>query len=145
MRLLLFIPAFILFLSNMPFVTEISMEAGMAMMQDDETCTAQKECGKNENRKGSCEKQETACDKQTGCGDGETNTNTDLDLVDDNGCQKTETTCVCICCFQFAAPVQHIPEFQFDCSDNSNTPSAFIVGYIKDPHIGAPWQPPDVV
>ena len=145
MRLLLFIPAFILFLSNMPFVTEISLEAGMTMMQNDESCAVQKECRKNENRKGSCVKQETACDKQTGCGDGETNKNTDLDLVGDNACQKTETTCVCICCFQFAAPEQQLPEFQFDCADNSNTPFAFIVGYIKNPHIGAPWQPPDVV
>ena len=146
MRLLLFIPVLVLFLSNVPFVQEMKMDEAMTMMQDEETCPAQKKCGKNENLKGICEKQETSCDQQSTCSEEEINSTTNKDLVNDNKCcQKTETTCVCICCFQFAAPVQVVPEFKFDCSVNSNTPPAFIVGYIKDPHIGAPWQPPDFV
>ena len=109
-------------------------------MKDNEICGEQKECSRNnETLEASCTQEESGCDQSDA---GET---TVQDPASDDCCQKTETTCVCICCFQFAAPVQAITDFQFNCAVSSSTSPLFIVGHVKDPHIGAPWQPPDLV
>ena len=57
---------------------------------------------------------------------------------------KTESTCICICCFQFAAPDQLL--VKFDASNpllltNYNTiPDQRWI----DPFLAGPWQPPDI-
>jgi hypothetical protein len=139
MRLLLFIPVFVLFLSNVPFVQKIPLEKAIAMMQENEGC-GQQECMRNtENLQAACAPQESECDQTC-------SKETEIkDQAKNNCCQETETDCVCICCFQYAAPFQAITVYKFNCSLSSNTASSFIVGHVKDPHIGAPWQPPDLV
>ncbi|MBC7826336.1 MAG: hypothetical protein H7122_01220 [Chitinophagaceae bacterium] len=140
MRVLLFIPVLVLFLSNVPFVQRIPLERMIAMMQNNENCGDSKDCVRNnENFQASCSREELARDQTC------IEETTIQDPASDDCCQKTETTCVCICCFQFAAPLQAITDFQFDCTVSSNISSRFIVGHVKDPHIGAPWQPPDLV
>ena len=140
MRLLLFIPVLVLFLSNVPIIQRIPLEKAISLMQENETCGQQKECSRNnENFKTTCTKEESACDEAS---DAET---TIQDPASDNCSQKTETTCVCICCFQFAAPVQKITIFQFSCSNIVLSPSTFMDAPVKDPYISAPWQPPDAV
>ena len=147
MRALLFIPVLVLFLSNVPFIQRIPLEKAIAMMQDNEICGEQNECSRNnENLEANCTLEESGCDiEESGCDISEAEESTVQDPASDDCCQKTETTCVCICCFQFAAPIQIITEFQFKCSTHSNTSTLYIVGHVKDPHIGAPWQPPDLV
>ena len=136
MRLMLVIPVFILFLSNVPFIQRIPLDKAISRMQDKEACTQQKECSRQHvNLKVNCSKEESDCDATTA----------EEIIHKDNCCQQTETTCVCICCFQFAAPVQVIAEYQFNCCSYSSNAHLFIPGHIKDPYIAAPWQPPDWV
>lgn len=122
------------------------MEKAMAMMRGNESCGEQNTCKRNtENLETSCAPAPKspkwdfeACDE--GCAEDTNGVNSSND-----NCGETETTCVCICCFQYAAPVNTITEYKFDLSSPSITGHIFIVGHIKDPHIGAPWQPPDLV
>jgi hypothetical protein len=140
MRLLLFIPVLVLFLSNVPFIQKMPFAKAVAMIAKGETCGQQKECSRhNENLQGNCDLEGSGCEHSS-----EENTKIG-GTGDDDCCQKTESTCVCICCFQFAAPVQVIAEFKFNCSSNSNISALFIVGHVKNPYIAAPWQPPDGV
>ena len=140
MRLLLFIPVLVLFLSNVPFIQRIPMEKAIAMMKENETCGQQKQCSRNnENLESVCVPEKIECSESC----------TEEAKMKDpamNGCsEETEMTCVCICCFQYAAPINSITEYIFNCSISPNRAPVFIVGHVKDPHIGAPWQPPDLV
>ena len=140
MRLLLFIPVLMLFLSNVPFVQQIPMEQAMAMIEENRSCVHQEQCSRSiENVATSCSMEEPDCEQSC------TNEETTAAPTDDNCCQQTGTTCVCILCFQYAAPVNGITEYLFDCSVLVNNAHAFFIGHIKDPHIGTPWQPPDLV
>jgi hypothetical protein len=59
-------------------------------------------------------------------------------------CDKPESTCICICCFQYTAPDQTIINFSnddFSVSNNYNLPRE---QHWLDPYISAPWQPPDL-
>ena len=115
------------------------MEKAMAMIGENESCNEQSTCKRNtENLETVCAPEESTCDE--GC-----NKEADGVNASNDNCGERETTCVCICCFQYAAPVNSITEYKFDCSLPSITAYIFIVGHIKDPHIGAPWQPPDLV
>ena len=140
MRLSLFIPVLMLFLSNVPFVQQIPMEQAMAMIEENGNCGQQEQCGRRtENVEATCSMEEPDCKQRC------TNEETMADPGDDNCCQQTGTTCVCVLCFQYAAPVHSITEYVFDCSFLPAKADAFLISHIKDPHIGAPWQPPDVV
>ena len=139
MRSLLFIPVLVLFLSNVPFIQRIPMQRAMAMMNETETCGEQSTCKRNtENFSSTCSPEKSTCDES--CASDEEGVKSSND-----SCSETEATCVCICCFQYAAPVNTITEYQFNCSLPSIIAYIFIVGHIRDPHIGAPWQPPDLV
>src|SRR5215211_6413769 len=109
MRFLLFIPVLVLFLSNVPIIQSIPMEKAMVMMDGNETCGQKKECNRNtENLKATCSFEESDCDKS--CED-ETAVK---DPANDNCCEKTAASCICICCFQYCAPVNTITEYTFN-------------------------------
>ena len=64
---------------------------------------------------------------------------------DEDGSQpRTETTCVCICCFQFAAPEQNFVRFDNKLFLHLTIHTGLIDQNWTDPFLGAPWQPPDV-
>ncbi len=139
MRLLLFIPVLILFLSNVPFVQQLPLEQAISMMKDG-SCGHERECSRSsENLDATCSKDEPDCEQSC------TDESKEADPANDKCCQQIGTTCVCILCFQYAAPAHTIAEYVFDCSLATDNTSDFLVGHIKDPHIGAPWQPPDLV
>ena len=138
MRLLLIIPVLVLFLSNVPFVQKIPWERALSMMQGNETCGQANQCSRaTEYLDTDCRVEETSCEQVCS---GETA----ISDTTNDCCQRTATTCVCIYCFQYAAPVHMIEDYQFNCTISPNAAPIFIVGLIKDQHIGAPWQPPDL-
>lgn len=140
MRLLLFIPILVLFLSNVPFIQRIPLEKAIATMEKNGTCEKnQKRCKNNEYTNNTCTREKSGCDKHL------TDQGKATGISKDECCQKTEATCVCICCFQFAASVQAIAEFRFNFVVHSPIIPLFEVGHAKDQYIGAPWQPPDIV
>ena len=107
-------------------------------MQEDETCGKQKECSRNnENNVASCSQEKQGCDESIDT--------TEEEPAKNNCSQKRETTCICIFCFQFAAPIQLMTSFKFSCSKMDRLPFTYIDMPTKDPYIGAPWQPPDFV
>ena len=140
MRILLFIPVFILILSNVPFVQQIPREQAIAMIQGNGSCRQQEQCGRStENVMALCSMEERDCEHSC------TNEAPTADHQDDNCCQQTGMTCACVLCFQYAAPVYGLTEYIFGCAILATNTHAFLIGHIKDPHIGAPWQPPDLV
>jgi len=121
MRYFYVIPALLLFLSNIPFVQQMRMEE-MKKMSIAKTC-----CEKRGNMEGTCHKgdKEQHSTKHRG------------------GCEKPESSCICVCCFQYTAP-EHT-QIIFDCAKFS-----FAIKYNippqphwLDPYISAQWQPPD--
>lgn len=110
------------------------------MMETNETCGQNAKCGSsNENSNSICTQEQSGCDQSV------TNQAKATEISNNGCCQKTEATCVCICCFHFAAPVQTIAEFKFNFVIHSPIIPLREVGHVKDQYIGAPWQPPDVV
>ena len=120
MRLLLFIPTLVLFLSNVPFFKEVPMVVI-------EECSKQTSCDKAE-MKHQCGEESQADQSQN-----------------DDCCKKMETTCVCICCFQFAATVYRV----IDQTALSNLLCSSYTGYLsdnyKDPELPSVYNPPDLV
>ena len=140
MRVMLFIPVLILFLSNVPFVQQIPMEQAIAMMQGDESCGEHQECSRGtENLDASCSMEEPACERSCG------SESTSPDATQGSCCQQAGATCVCIVCFQYAAPVHSLTEYLFYSSSPAKSLQAYLIAHVKDQHIGAPWQPPDMV
>lgn len=135
MRLLLLIPVFILFLSNVPFTQEMPMEEMMSMMKKQE----EEKCCKNstEEEQKSChsEKQPRPAPKPLACDRGT--------LPVDGACQPSGSNCVCICVFQFAAPAQDLKIFQLDPVSSIAGRTGYLPIKWKDPHIASPGQPPD--
>jgi hypothetical protein len=120
-RYLLLIPALFLFFSNVPFVQQMRME------EMKKTSTTKGCCEKNGSVEGVCHK---AADAQH---QGQQKGN----------CEKSESTCICIFCFQYSAPEQTIIKFDskdFSSSSDYNFPRE---QHWLDPYISAPWQPPD--
>lgn len=126
MRLLLLIPALLLFLANVSFVKKIPAAEMMGKAK----------------KEGCCKKEKAT--HMSGCG------NTSEDLQEDNSdetgkqCQK-ESTCFCVCVFQFTAPAQSLPEFNFTSQSNTVMHSSMHEYYWKNPYIVVPWQPPDFI
>ncbi len=127
MRLLLFIPTFILFLANIPFEFEIEM--------DEAVCEAKMEdmdCGKKARRF----KRVPVIKLQK------------LPLEqneDENPCMATGITCICICCFQYTAPASGFTTIDFSLFSQKITLTGFIHSIWEDPQLSPPWQPPDLV
>jgi hypothetical protein len=137
MRFILVIPVLVLFLSNVPFIQEMPMEAMMAMMDEQE----QEECHKSSSRG---EEVETSCSMSTAdkkpakpmaCNA--------ADMPDEGACQPSGANCICICVFQFAAPTQDIKAFHIFSIDKLAGYTGYLQLKWKDPHIASPGQPPD--
>jgi hypothetical protein len=130
MKIFLLIPAFLLFLSNIPFVHTMEMdEAEMVAVKKDGCCR------KQDNRKPACKPEPVKASPKKHCGGEEK-----------KECGKpANSACVCICCFQFAARDQVGARLQFGVSATSNSLTDYLVLHWKDPMLSLPWQPPDMV
>lgn len=135
MRYLLLIPAVFLFLSNIPFIHKMEMKEMMATVKKDGCCK------KSDSPKSSCRmetEEQPACHKPV--------------QQEDQSCQKEEracgkqaaSTCVCICCFQFAAPDPVAAKLRFECNGPELVLNSYLLLQWKDPQLAIPWQPPDV-
>lgn len=146
MRYFLLIPAMLLFLSNIPFIHKMDVKEMMAAMEEKGCCKK-----KQASNEGECKMEdmqppaEPALQHGPSC-HAERNATppTEKACDDDAGkCEKPDATCVCVCCFQYAAPDQFTAKMQFGLGDNKYSLSGFIQNNWKDPHLTAPWQPPD--
>ena len=125
MRLLLFIPTFILFLANIPFEVEMKMDEPVCKMMMEEEYS----CEKNMNEKASCHKPEAPAEKK-----------------DQNPCTaSTGITCICVCCFAYTAPASTFTTINFNIIPQEITLTGFIHSIWEDPQLSPPWQPPDLV
>ena len=126
MRLLLFIPAFILFLANIPFEVEMKMDEQVCKMMMEEEFSCEK--GMNE-AKPSCHKPETPKEKS-----------------DKESCNPSMgLTCICVCCFAYTAPASTSTTINFYIIPQEITLTGFIHSIWEDPQLSPPWQPPDLV
>ena len=92
-------------------------------------------CKKKEEMKGSC----STSDEQQHCGRPADEENTPADLCP----IPADQVCVCICCFQFAAPDQVGTKFQFGTTGIQQSLGFYLHQKWKDPMLALPWQPPD--
>ena len=92
-------------------------------------------CMKNGNMEGVCHKPPT--DQQQ---------SSEKDCSKDEDCPqpKTETTCFCICCFQFFAPEQNFVRFDNKLLSLPTIHPGLVDQDWTDPFLSAPWQPPDI-
>ena len=58
---------------------------------------------------------------------------------------QTESTCICICVFQYAAPDQLDNKFQISIIDVEQSLNMYLQQNWKDPQLALPWQPPDMM
>ena len=135
MRLLLFIPAFILFLANIPFEIEMKMDKPTCkMMKADENhcekgmANGVQKCHKDAEPNKSCHKPANSKDNQN-----------------ENSCNApTGLTCVCVYCFAYTAPVSTFTTIDFNIVTPQITLTGFIHSIWEDPQLSPPWQPPDI-
>ena len=132
MKYFLVIPAFFLFLSNIPFIHEMDKEEMMAVATE-EGC-----CNQSDEEKSTCKmpdkKQEHTPAKKSCHNEEDTKCGT-----------QSESTCICICVFQFAAPDQLDAKLQFGINNVEQSLSIYLQQNWKDPQLALPWQPPDVM
>jgi hypothetical protein len=156
-KFLLVIPALMLFLSNIPFIHKMDMKEMMAVMKKSGCCKKQqagevKACHsevKAPAPKPSCgmaAEEPASCHSpgNTSPAPGESAKNLP-GAPEDEKCPVQHATCVCICCFQYAAPDQVAAKLQFGLAGNNNNLAGYLQQHWKDPHLTAPWQPPDLV
>jgi hypothetical protein len=117
---MLFIPTLVLFLSNVPFFKEVPMVVA-------EECSKQASCEKAQ-RQHQCDDESQTSRPQA-----------------DDCCKKMETTCVCICCFQFAATVYRIGDPTALNSFLRASYAGFLNDKYKDPELPSVYNPPDMV
>ncbi|HEY0678398.1 MAG TPA: hypothetical protein VGD17_08930 [Chitinophagaceae bacterium] len=148
MRFFLIIPAMLLFLSNIPFIHKMDMKEMMASMKKEGCCKSEQSSKPAES--GSCHNDESAksCKMESESQISPVSSEDQEDPGD--GEQKecgmqTATSCVCICCFTFAAPDQPDAKLLFGCSDTQQMLADYFQKNWKDPHLAIPWQPPDVL
>lgn len=138
MRLLLFIPAFILFLANIPFQFEMKMEKAVCEKMKDDDCPMKHQM----NSKKSCHKADAyskpSCHKKPAATDNKNDKENPCDA-------STGITCVCICCFNYTAPGSTFAAPNFSLIPQENILTGFIHSIWEDPQLSPPWQPPDVV
>ncbi|HYE56751.1 MAG TPA: hypothetical protein VD996_18015 [Chitinophagaceae bacterium] len=120
MRILLLIPALLLFLSNIPFVHKMEMKKELAA----------------QNKTGCCKKKQSM----------ESKCKMDHPPKAKEKCSmQRESTCICICCFQFAAPDQFASRMQFGIDIPQLSLPEYYLQHWKNPLLSLPWQPPDPV
>ncbi|MGB8192806.1 MAG: hypothetical protein WCF67_12840 [Chitinophagaceae bacterium] len=134
MRYILLIPALFLFLSNIPFIHKMDMKEAMAKMKKDGCCK------KADSRKGSCR----MSDENASCSRPPVQKEEPCKKTEGSCAKQAESTCVCICCFQFAAPAPIGTNLQFQCNSLEKALSSYLLQHWKDPQLAVPWQPPDV-
>ena len=122
LKFLLIIPAIFLFLSNIPFIQRMDMEEMMSITPD-EGC-----CMKKGNMEGICLRPPAEQEKSKN---------------EDCRIPGGEKSCVCICCFQYAAPEQSIIKFSDKEIPLFTTYSGILAQHWADPFLSRPWQPPD--
>ena len=143
MKWLLVIPSLMLFLSNVSFTVEMKMpeKSGMAISEG---------CHRN----GSCTgEMPDNCPMQSMvlqggepmCAMKVKNGPCKQDGPSSKPCKNSEPTCICILCFQYSAPAPILEDFQLAIADLSSNYTGFLSLKWKDPHLAAPWQPPDLV
>lgn len=92
-------------------------------------------CSKSESKTGTCKKKEA---KSTCSSPAKESTK--------KTCSKPqETTCVCTCLFQYNAPAPVLSLFQPAIFDNAGNHTGYLQQYYTNPHLAAPWQPPDLI
>jgi hypothetical protein len=133
-RYFLLIPALVLFLSNIPFVHKMDMKEIVAAMKKSGCCK------KEADTKSACDMAEKTVSQKSSCHKPEKQP---CD-PDTKKCDMQDATCVCICCFQYAAPDQVAARLQFGLAIKNSDLAGFLQQHWKDPHLRAPWQPPDV-
>jgi hypothetical protein len=127
MRWLLVIPAWILFLSNIPFVREIKMDdmPVMATSSSGKGC-----CAKNKGQKMTCKKSVMLSiaqpDNQKSCS------------------RATDTSCICISCFQFIASAPVWQPFKMHSPRVAMNYTGFLLSKWKNLPVSPPWRPPDI-
>ena len=57
---------------------------------------------------------------------------------------QAESTCICICVFQFTAPDPIDARIQFGTNDVEASLNIFLQQNWDDPQLALPWQPPDL-
>lgn len=143
MKWLLVIPSLMLFLSNVSFTVEVKMTVKSAATTSE-----------GYNKKGSCHRNmpkncpmqsivstggEMVCAMKAESDPGK------QECPSGKPCKNNEPTCICICSFQYSAPAPIMEDFQFAIADLSSNYTGFLSLKWKDPHLDAPWQPPDLV
>jgi hypothetical protein len=125
MRILAFIPAFLLLFSNVYFIEKIPMEKMLPSIKPKGDC-----CMQQEKMQHTCimEKQgESAVPSKSSS----------------KGCQQPEPTCICTYCLQFTGIAQ-ISSFQLSPIITLKGLIGFLELKRTNPHVVSPWQPPDV-
>ncbi len=131
MKYFLVIPAFFLFLSNIPFIHVMDKEEMMAVAQE-EGC-----CNRSDEEESTCEMPDKKQDN--------TPAKESCHSEEDQTCgMQSESTCICVCVFQFAAPDQLDTKPQFGINDIEQSLSIYLQQNWKDPQLALPWQPPDM-
>jgi hypothetical protein len=127
MRWFLVIPACILFLSNIPFISEMKMEdmPGMRMPVAEEGC-----CAKMKDQPMTCEKSTmlstSAAENQKSCS------------------PTDAASCICISCFQFVASAPVWQPFKMHTPKVAMHYTGFLLSPWKNLPVPPPWQPPDI-
>jgi hypothetical protein len=128
-RSLFLIPAFLLFLSNIPFIHKMERQQRMDMVKQDGCCKkkeAMQTCRMEDGPEPSC------------------HAPSDNSLPVEKECNmQSESVCICVCCFQFAAPDQLGTKFQFHTPGIQQSLAVYLHQHWKDPMLALPWQPPD--
>jgi hypothetical protein len=128
MRWLLAIPVFILFMSNVPFIKQMKM-AGMPARSIAKAASSG--CSKSSVQNTSCKK-----------------TGTKLSLNQTNkkkSCTPSQSSCVCVTCFQFAAPAPVWQQYKFIIPQTVINFTGFLASQWKSLSVSPPWLPPDIV
>ncbi|MBC7903644.1 MAG: hypothetical protein H7Y27_09480 [Gemmatimonadaceae bacterium] len=139
MRLFLVIPAFVLLLSNIPFIKVMDMETVRVCLKS----ILEKTCAKQ-----AAEKVKSHCQKDalnSSCRQSRTKAEpaTDIPAGKPAGCVPSETSCVCICGFQILAPLVGDKLTSVHWEEITASYSSFRDISWQDPLLAMPVQPPD--
>ena len=145
MKWLLLIPAFMLFLSNVSFTVEMKMTDKSAMTATIEGCSKKSSCHKKMQQEACPAMSSLSVGGEMLCAMKSEESSNSAKCPPGKPCKGTDATCICICSFQFSAPAPILEDFQFTLTEIPSKYTGFLSLKWKDPHITAPWQPPDVV
>jgi hypothetical protein len=148
-KFLFVIPALMLFLSNVPLVHKMDMKQMMAAMKKNGCCKKKAEPAPACHNTGEMPAEKPSCNAPGAEEPSHHACNMHGHQQDNDKkagkCAKQDTTCVCICCFQYAAPGQVAAKLQFGLAEQDNGLAGYVQQNWKNPHLTGPWQPPDVI